>query len=69
MNKMSQGMEHQEGEELLKSIIELTGVPAQQMQGVVQDILSQTGQTVDALTLDQLRAAMLAYLETLHTNE
>jgi len=62
-------MEHQEGEELLKSIIELTGVPAQQMQGVVQDILSQTGQTVDALTLDQLRAAMLAYLETLHTNE
>lgn len=61
----NQAMEAVQGQQLLESIIELTGVPAPQMEKIIHEILDKTGRTVDSLTLDDFRGAMLAYLESL----
>jgi hypothetical protein len=55
----------QEGQELIETVVSLTGLPAPLMQKELQTILETAGQNTSDLTLDDLRAAMLTYLESL----
>ena len=65
----TQAMETAQGAELLENIIELTGMPAPEMGKIIQEILDKTGRSVDSLTLDDFRSAMLVYLHSLQITE
>ena len=54
------------GQELIEKVIELTEVPDPAMEQEVHAILEYSGQEGQDLTLEQLRKAMLDYLEDLH---
>ncbi|HLE01078.1 MAG TPA: hypothetical protein VJB59_12495 [Bdellovibrionota bacterium] len=53
------------GQKLLETVASLTGLPEQIAYAELTQILHLAGQNSGDLTLDGLRAAMLAYLETL----
>ncbi len=54
------------GEELLEEVVALTGVPQDQMKQELSRILSETGHgNPEELTIETLRASLLAYLEEL----
>jgi hypothetical protein len=53
------------GEELIQQVVSLTGLPGAMVHKELNQILELSGQDSQALTLEQLRAAMLAYLESL----
>jgi hypothetical protein len=54
------------GESLLEEVVALTGVPQDQMKQELSRILSETGHgTPEELTIETLRASLLAYLEEL----
>jgi hypothetical protein len=53
------------GKELLETVVSLTGLPEELMQKELIRILESSGQDSTNLTLDDLRFALLAYLEQL----
>jgi hypothetical protein len=53
------------GQELLDSVANLTGLPEPLVQQELQQILEGAGQNAGSVTLDELRQAMLLYLESL----
>lgn len=54
------------GEQLLEEVVALTGVPQDQMKQELARILSETGHGApEELTIETLRASLLAYLEEL----
>jgi hypothetical protein len=60
-----------DGEKLIQTVVSLTGLPADLAPLVNQhmgEILDHSGQTSSDCTLDDLRAAMLAYLESVHAD-
>jgi len=54
------------GQELVEKVIELTEIPDPRMEQEVHAILEYSGQEEQSLTLEQLRKAMLEYLEELN---
>lgn len=54
------------GSQLIKTVVDLTELPQSLMQSELGYIIESSGHVPEALTLDQLRSAMLAYLEALH---
>jgi len=53
-----------DGQELIQTVVSLTGLPEDWIRNELVQILENTGQTShDDVTLDQLREAMAAYLE------
>jgi hypothetical protein len=54
------------GEELIQAVISMTGLPENLAQGELERILRATGHDAQNLTLDDLRQALVMYLETLH---
>lgn len=61
--------EQPNGEELIDQIVSLTGLPQPLVHEELRHILQHSKQVLDSegpLTLDQLREAMLAYLEELN---
>lgn len=53
------------GQELIQQLVDLTGLPADLVHRELDQILELSGQKSGNLTLDELRGAMLAYLEAL----
>ena len=56
------------GLELLNEVVSLTGLPEQwtsEVQAELTSIVKTSGHAPQNLTLDELRASMVAYLETL----
>jgi hypothetical protein len=56
---------HQQGAPLLETLVSLTGMPEELMHQELGDILHQAGSDASTVTLDQLRHAMILYLEQL----
>jgi len=55
-----------EGQELVETVVELTGLPESIMEEEVEAILEYSGQEIKDLSLEQLRKAMIDYLEELN---
>jgi hypothetical protein len=53
------------GPELIDQVVTLTGLPDTLVQTELEQILGQAGCNKESLTLDELRTAMLAYLESM----
>lgn len=51
------------GTELVDAVVSLTDLPEPQVKNELDGILEKAGCQAENLTLDQLRAAMLVYLE------
>ncbi len=53
------------GQELIETVVSLSGIPAPLMTEELGKILETSGHGAANLTLEGLRAALLAYMETL----
>ena len=54
------------GEELFSTVVKLTGLPEEQMTEELSQILENKGCSSHSMTIEDLRTAVLAYLESLH---
>ena len=54
-----------QGDQLIAQVVEESGVPSEWAEDELNKILGESGCQKDDLTLDQLRFAMIRYLETL----
>ena len=69
MDVSSQEVGSEEGSKLIETVVSLTGMPEPllpRVQEEVDHILAMSGQSSGSVTLEQLRIAMLAYLESMH---
>jgi hypothetical protein len=65
-----------EGDELVRSIVALSGLPDESVRSELQEILemgsdassAQEKPNLSSMSLDELRAAMLVYLESIHAD-
>jgi hypothetical protein len=62
---VSDQQEQPGGQELLDTVAQLTGLPEPLVQEELHEILESAGQNAGSVTLEQLRQAMLMYLEAL----
>lgn len=53
------------GQELIQTVVNLTGLPELMIRCELDQILEHGGQSPKDLTLDQLRQALAAYLEAM----
>lgn len=60
---------NKKGSELLDTVASLTGLPEELVQNELHELIAAAGQNAGNVTLDQLRQAMLLYLETLAQQE
>jgi hypothetical protein len=68
-NKMTPESEALTGYALTDTVATLTGLPEGLVQEELQQLLETAGQDSGSVTLDQLRQAMLVYLEALAQQE
>jgi hypothetical protein len=61
--------ESQKGQDLLDTVASLTGLPEDLVQQELQDMITVAGQNPGNVTLEELRKAMLLYLEALALQE
>lgn len=59
----------QKGEDLLKTLAELTGIPHSEIESEIGRIVEHSGNDVKNLTLEDLRSALVQYLDHLHAGE
>ncbi len=52
-----------EGEELVEQVLELAGLPDDAARDQLDSILEESGFDGENLTLEELRAALIAYIE------
>lgn len=52
------------GQELIDTVLTLTGLPAEQISEEMETILASFGKDKQTLTLQELRDALAGYLET-----
>jgi hypothetical protein len=57
------------GQELIEQVVSLTGLPESMVEKELHEILDLTGRNPASLTLDELRQAMLLYLEAIAQNQ
>ncbi len=67
------GLPDPSGNDLIRSISAITGLAEESVKSEVSDMLTLSGQpahegSLSNLSLDQLRAAMLVYLETINAD-
>lgn len=62
------GEEMLTGVQLIDKVVSLTQMPHSLMQEELGQIIENSGHVPEALTLNQLREAMLAYLEALYAS-
>ena len=55
------------GEALLQTVVSLTGLPEPLMHEELGKIVVESGHSTENLTLDELRSAMISYLESLQS--
>ena len=58
----------QDGQSLIDSVVDLTGLPKELVQTELTGIISNNGYDPAKLTLDDLREVMLAYLESIQSD-
>ena len=63
-DELAAGSVAHSGNELVRTLLSSTGLPESLVGEEFGTILESTGHSASTLTLEQLRAAMLAYLET-----
>ena len=56
------------GKELIETVVSLTDLPEPEVREELDQILEMSGRSSGELTLDELRKAMLIYLEALGSN-
>jgi bacterioferritin (cytochrome b1) len=62
---LNSNQEMKTGDELLEMVLALTGLPKDQIRGELDQILGEAGQSKnEEMTIDELRFAMLRYLES-----
>jgi len=54
------------GADLLEKIVSLTGLPSTEMEQELRLILDKSGINLENMTLDDLRLAMVSYLDSIH---
>ena len=54
------------GSDLLEKIVSLTGLPSTEMEQELRHILDKSGINLENMTLDDLRLAMVSYLDSIH---
>jgi adenylylsulfate kinase-like enzyme len=57
----------QGGQELFETVVTLSGLPKKMISMELTQILENSGQSSELLTLDQLRSALVAHLEALQS--
>ncbi len=57
-----------DGHALVSEVVQHTGISGSLIESELTSIIETAGHETSTLTLDQLRAAMLAYLETLNVD-
>lgn len=55
-----------EGAAVLKEVVQMTGLPEQYLDSEITQFLGTSTESVNDLTLDQLRSVLLNYLETVN---
>lgn len=55
-----------EGAAVLKEVVQMTGLPEQYLDSEITEFLGTATDSVNDLTLDQLRSVLLNYLETVN---
>lgn len=63
MGTQAESANGSKGEELLETVISLTGLPEALVSEELEEILAKSGHSSGSLTLDQLRESLLLYLE------
>ncbi len=56
------------GQDLLQTVTSLTGLPEELIRGELDQIVAVAGQDSQNLTLDQLRAVLVSYLESMEAD-
>ena len=56
------------GQELVETLVSLTGIPEPLMSQEIIQIFEKTGQNPQDITLERLRDAMLVYLEAMQSD-
>lgn len=56
------------GQSLIQTIVSLTELPEPLMQQEMNEIIQASGHKTESLTLEQLRVAMLSYLESIQAD-
>jgi hypothetical protein len=56
------------GQELIETVVTLTGLPESWVRTELDQILEQSGQSSNDVTLGQLREALVAYLEAMQAD-
>ncbi|MCM2322027.1 MAG: hypothetical protein NDJ90_02070 [Oligoflexia bacterium] len=64
-NRVEENRPEPGGQELIDTVVSLTGLPQPWVQDELGEILDNAGVSSGTCTLEQLRAAMLAYLESM----
>ena len=65
-SKGNNGHDDQGGSKVLKEVVQLTGLPEDYLESEISSFLGTAGESVNNLSLDQLRSVLLNYLETLN---
>lgn len=63
---MGKKVEAEAGESLCQTLVSLTGLPEEMMEKELGKIIESAGKNKEDITLDELRAAMLEYLEIIN---
>jgi hypothetical protein len=56
------------GKELISTVVSLTGLPEDLVARELEGILVRAGCKPESLTLDDLRIALMAYLDSMHND-
>ena len=57
-----------DGQALIQMVVSLTGLPEEPIRGELNQILEKSGHDSKNLTLEQLRIALAAYLESIQAD-
>lgn len=63
---MEKNMSKREGASVLQEVVQMTGLPEDYLNEEISGFLGTTDKTVNDLSLEQLRAALLNYLESIN---
>ena len=55
-----------EGSEVLQEVVQMTGLPEEYLDTEISSFLGTAGESVNNLTLDQLRVVLMNYLESIN---
>ena len=55
-----------EGALVLQEVVQLTGLPKEYVDSEITEFLGTAGESVNNMTLDQLRSVLMNYLETIN---